>query len=171
MATSEITLGEGYFDDWVKGIGENQAFQFAARASRIDNFRLLFEERNKITGQSLEEANKRITPFYGFLNNLIGNHSLSECVATFTDNIYEREITVINGTELLFDYLLDGQQQIASLLIPTPNKAISMIGHEIVNAYIFNCLKTQASILLTLCNFAYITVLIYTAFASVTTLL
>lgn len=90
------------------------------------------EEREKIIAELPEEATTKITTFYGVLNKLIGNRNLLDCVAAFGDDLYEREISA-NGTKLSFTYPLGGQQQIDLLLIPTPNKDISMIGHEIIN--------------------------------------
>lgn len=92
LATLNIKVIDTRFDDWVEEIGQHHAYQFSARASRINEFELVFNTR--IVGvearlQISAEAKTNITIFYSFLNSIIGNRRMLYSGANF--NIMSKE--------------------------------------------------------------------------------
>lgn len=122
-----------------------------ARASRLNEVILRLAAATRDDGrvreaQPPEEAEINITILYSFLNSLVGDRQLPECSADFYDVGYERGMSVdIKDTKLGFIYQLERklQQQQVALAFPSPNKIISMRGHEIINRLVFTRFKEQ----------------------------
>lgn len=87
--------------------------------------------------QDPKEAIAKITLFYSFLNNLIGNRNFSDFAAMIFNSHSKMEISIYdNGTKLTVIYPFEGHQSGHLLSLPSsPNKAISILGHEVINSF------------------------------------
>lgn len=75
-----IKLTDTCFDKWAQDIGDNRALQFARKSSQVDRFKLVIGRRGEIgrrVQQQPQEA--RITFFYTFVNNFIGDREVRNC--------------------------------------------------------------------------------------------
>lgn len=130
----KINLTDIDFDDWVEEIGQDHTLQFAIRSSRVNRFKLVAntEIENGRRIQPPEATN--ITVFYAFLNNLIGNRTIWDCVSELDRQNEDTIISIRDGVRLFFHYPLERQQhQQRGVSIPSPDRDISTIGHEIIN--------------------------------------
>lgn len=76
LETLKINVTDIYFGQWIQEIEKSHILQFAARACRLDRFKVKLDARDydgETIWQSEEEMETIITIFYSFLNSLIGN--------------------------------------------------------------------------------------------------
>lgn len=110
--------------------------KFAARRDDV-------ERMEQPPTEEAEEAKEKVTFFYSFLYNLIETRQISDCGTVFNDRSHDTEVSVHNdGTQLAFNYPLGRQQQQEVSSVPLPNRATSMLGHEIINRLYFQLAQT-----------------------------
>jgi hypothetical protein len=145
----KIKMTDTLFDDWVKEIGEYELLEFATRLSETGHIKLAASAGRDRIGRRMDEepqqqqpsAESKITFFYTLLNNTIGHRDLSYCGTEFQRDSYRNVVSIkLKDDSLLFDYMLDEQQQHqqnGDLSVPLPDKSMSMAGHEIIDQLVF----------------------------------
>lgn len=126
-------------------VDEFQAYQFAARASRLDKFKFTIDikKNDGRRAQQQEEEETKITWFYAFIHSLISGQKIRHCRLDLDVSGSQETRTLVDSDMCIFiKYSLKTQQKFDDVWIPSPDKSVSTIGHEIINCLDLNLLLT-----------------------------
>lgn len=77
LKTLNINLTDVYFNDWAQEVGEREALQFARRSSRVDEFKLVADKKDR-NGRRVQQRPEetKITFLYTFVIALLESRSM-----------------------------------------------------------------------------------------------